>query len=85
MSAIKSITVKIGDSEHTMTIEEARGLHKALGELFEPASPIYIERPVWVERPWPSPYRPTPYWYWTCGTGSDEPYTLSFDSGTRNP
>jgi hypothetical protein len=49
---IVKLTVKIGDQEIEMTLDEARVLHDSLGRIFGQPQPTYI--------PYLVPYPPTP-------------------------
>jgi hypothetical protein len=69
--AIERITIKIGEVEHSLTVEQARELSKTLAELFGgPAvvAPYPVYRP-WVYIPWTTPPI-LPTWTVTCGSDS---------------
>jgi hypothetical protein len=63
--AVTKIKIKIGDSEHELSVSQARALRDALQDLLGYQSPdrVYIPYPL------PSrPYHPwwEPYWTWTA-------------------
>lgn len=83
---IKRIVLKVGRQEVALTVEEARDLYRALGELVGPKEvhqapliqPIVVNPPVVAPVVVPyEPYRPwvSPFWvgdtYTTCGSAMD--------------
>lgn len=82
---IKKITIEIGDVEVSVTPEDAKKLHSALGELLGENKPIQIS-PVIIEKHI-TPYRP--YWQWNTdkvwlGDGQPSSGTwTAFDTSTN--
>lgn len=56
---ISKINIKIGDKEIPLTLEEAQELRQILDETFGQKMVVYPSPPIYIERPYPRPWR---YW-----------------------
>jgi hypothetical protein len=83
----EKITIKIGDKEYSL--DEARALYEALGELFGEPAPTeqhhhhYEEKRIVIERPqypYTAPYRP----WWGIIPPSDQPFTVGDSTGSSS-
>jgi len=60
---VAKIVIEVGGAELSLSVEDAKTLQAALNELLaQPATP-----PIVLRQYVPTPWQPSPYWYYTSG------------------